>query len=351
MQQRILEIDALRGIAAVAVSFIFHQHYLTGDFQSGPLDGLPVFTWLHDYGWTMVDLFFVISGFIFARVYLTGDKIAAGAEKFARARFARLYPLHLLTLLLAAGIFAAGTPHSVTYATNDAWNFLLNLLMLQESRLQQGKSFNIPSWSISVEVFCYIAFYLIASRARASIYRLAWLVCLASVLATVSDSGTVDHIARGFAGFFAGFLAERHASMSRQNILLLSIAGLAILQLSKWGLSLGALMGVGIYPAMVIAAPRIGFLAKGIFTWLGDRSYSIYLIHAPVYMGINVFLFDGMAIPDYLLWQSIAGAWIAILVLSDLSFRKFETPMRRWLSKARKAELHQAPSLGPNAKF
>ena len=331
MQKKIAEIDALRGIAAVAVSFIFHQHYLTGWFQSGPLDGLPLFSLLHDYGWTMVDLFFVISGFIFARVYLTGEKIETGGAEFARARFARLYPLHLLTLLLAAAIFAVGTPHSVSYATNDAWNFVLNLLMLQESGLQSGKSFNIPSWSISVEVFCYVAFFLLATRFRNSIHRLSWLICIASVLATISDSGTVDHIARGFAGFFAGVLAEKHDGISRRSLLLIAIAGFISLQLTGLGLSLGALMGVGIYPALVIAAPRIRVLSKSVFTWLGDRSYSIYLLHAPVYMGINVLILGGVKIPEESVWPVLVAAWIAILLLSDLSYRAFESPMRRWL--------------------
>lgn len=333
MQRKIAEIDALRGIAAVAVSFIYHQHYLTGQFQSGPLDGLPMFSWLHDHGWTMVDLFFVISGFIFARVYLTGNKIEAGGAQFARARFARLYPLHLLTLLLAAAIFAIGTPHSVTYATNDSWNFVLNLLMLQESGLQSAKSFNIPSWSISVEVFCYVAFFFLATRFRNSIHKLSWLICIASVLATMSDNGTIDHIARGFAGFFAGVLAERYDGISRRNLLLLAIAGFIALHLTRLGLSLGALMGVGIYPALVIAAPRIRWLAKGVFTWLGDRSYSIYLLHAPVYMGANVVVFGGTLIPDGSVWPSLICAWIAILILSDISYRKFEGPLRRWLTQ------------------
>jgi len=72
------------GIAAVVVAFVFHQHFLTGYYRSGPLDGLPVFTWLHDNGWTMVDLFFVISGVIFSDVDLDNkNKINAEVKSFA----------------------------------------------------------------------------------------------------------------------------------------------------------------------------------------------------------------------------------------------------------------------------
>ena len=102
-RQLIREIDALRGLAALGVSAVFHIGYAVGTYRTGPLDGLPFFTWLHDEGWTLVDLFFVISGFIFAHVYLdAAGKLREGvtARDFFVARFARLYPLHLGVVIL-----------------------------------------------------------------------------------------------------------------------------------------------------------------------------------------------------------------------------------------------------------
>ena len=349
MKAKIKEIDALRGIAAVLVSFIFHQHYLTGQSRSGPLDGLPIFSWLHHNGWVMVDLFFVISGFIFAFVYLAGEKIEAGGRAFARARFARLYPLHLATLCLAAVILALGTPASVGYARSDPWHFLLNLLMLQESGLQTALSFNTPSWSISVEIYCYCVFYLLASRARRYLYPIATTICVASVFATYADSGTGDHIARGFGGFFAGVIAQRFAGTSLKNILIWGLLGYCLLAAKSMGLSMGVLLGVGIFPAIVLAAPRIGIFGQRVFVWLGDRSYSIYLLHVPIYMGINVLIFGGEKIPDAVVWPAILGAWVAILIASDLSFRKFESPLRRWLTRPRHAACVDLRSLGRTA--
>ena len=346
MATKIKEIDALRGIAAVLVSFIFHQHYLTGQSRSGPLDGLPIFSWLHQNGWVMVDLFFVISGFIFALVYLEGGKIEAGGKAFARARFARLYPLHLATLCLAAVLLAIGTPASVGYARSDLWHFILNIFMLQESGLQTGLSFNTPSWSISVEVYCYCVFYFLASRARRYLYPISAIICVASVLATFADSGTIDHIARGFGGFFAGVIAQRYSNASRKNLLIWGLVGCCLLSVARFGFSFGVLLGVGIFPAIVLAAPRIAFLGKRAFVWLGERSYSIYLLHAPIYMGINILVFGGERIPDEVVWLAIIGAWTAILIVSDVSFRTFESPLRKWLTRPRQAADADLSSIG-----
>lgn len=160
MAGRLLEIDALRGLTALAVAFVFHIHHLLGYYRTGPLDGLPLFSWLHDYGFVLVDLFFVVSGFIFAHVYLPNGRLETDARTFAAARFARLYPLHLVTLLAAATVLAVGPSATAEGCCNDAYHFALNLAMLQETGLNEGMSFNTPSWSISVEVLCYVLFYL-----------------------------------------------------------------------------------------------------------------------------------------------------------------------------------------------
>ena len=86
------------------------QHF----FFKGPLPGafehqeLPFYNVLflfYERGWMAVDFFFVLSGFIFFRLYSraisAGD---VGAWEFFVLRFSRLYPLHLLTLLLVAGL-------------------------------------------------------------------------------------------------------------------------------------------------------------------------------------------------------------------------------------------------------
>jgi peptidoglycan/LPS O-acetylase OafA/YrhL len=334
-QQRLYEIDALRGIAALIVAFVFHVHHMLGYYRTGPLDGLPVFSWLHDYGYTLVDLFFVVSGFVFSHVYLANGRMTCSGADFALARFARLYPLHLVTLIAAAGVLAAGVPATANDGNNDAYHFVLNLFMLQESGLNTGLSFNSPAWSISVEVVCYLLFYLIASRFPEALMKAAFVLVAFGFLATATENQHVDHIARGICGFFAGVLAFRLRALPALFWLALLVFGIFWLRFGN-GPSMGAMLSLTCWPALTNLAQRAAVLRARPFVWLGDRSYSVYLVHSPVYMAVNVFLFAGQPVPqDWTIPVMLAG-WGAVLVLSDISYRYLEGPAREWLRDQRR---------------
>lgn len=330
MAGRLVEIDAIRGIAALAVAFIFHIHHLLGYYRTGPLDGLPLFSWLHDYGFVFVDLFFVVSGFIFAHVYLPNGRIETDAPTFAAARFARLYPLHLVTLLAAAAVLAAGPSATAEGCCNDSYHFVLNLLMLHEMGLNEGLSFNTPSWSISVEVLCYLLFYLVAALASARFWHLAFVLCAVGLLGTVSADPQLDHICRGLCGFFAGTLTYRLRSVSVRLWVALLPTGFLVADMVP-GLAFGAVLAVTSWPAVVSLARWVSLLRSPLFAWLGDRSYSIYLIHSPLYMAINVLVFSGEPIPSSMTVLAMLIGWVLVLALADLSFRYLEAPARRAL--------------------
>lgn len=327
-RDRIPQVDAVRGIAAAAVAFVFHVHFLLGDYRTGPLDGLPVFSWLHDYGWTMVDLFFVVSGYIFAHVYASGEAFTAGARKFWVARFARLYPLHLLTLVIVAVVLALGTPVTGGSIRTDGWHFALNLLMLQESGLNDRFSFNIPTWSISVEMLCYAIFFLVASQRFQRLAAWSAMLALGGLALTTSSDPSVVHIARGICGFFAGIIVYRHRDVSLAIPLALIAAG-SVLSTLPTGFDAGSVLALTCWAGVLMFAPKLAFLGWRPFTWLGDLSYSIYLIHAPVFWSLNIFVFGGERVPDEMQLVALAGAVALILLLSDLSYRFFETPARR----------------------
>lgn len=325
MTARLREIDALRGLAAAGVALIFHQHFLLGRYRTGPLDGLPGFTWFHDYGWTMVDLFFVISGFIFAHVYLTDGRMNATIKDFTRARFARLYPLHLVALCVAGIVLAFGLPATGPNIRHDAWHFLLNLLMLQESGLNDGNNFNMPAWSISVECMCYAVFCLVASRYPKALIPLAIAFVIVGFAVTVDESARLNHIGRGFCGFFAGVLCYRVRSVHWLFPVALIAFGAWLLPFVR-GFSWGAVLGVTCWSGLVLLASRLP-LRSAPLQWLGDRSYSLYLVHAPVYWAGNVFLFDSGQAPE---WVIIPGI-VAVLLTADLSYRYLEKPARQAL--------------------
>jgi peptidoglycan/LPS O-acetylase OafA/YrhL len=151
-------LDALRGVAALTVVFWHWQHFFwTGDappadfrVESQPL--FSVFFLFYRNGTRAVDLFFLLSGFIFFWIY--ASKISEGtvsAGRFFMLRFSRLYPLHLVTLLLVAAgqyAYAAANGNFFVYPANDAYHFVLNLLLIPSIGLERGGlSFNSPIWS------------------------------------------------------------------------------------------------------------------------------------------------------------------------------------------------------------
>src|ERR1700759_5648029 len=109
----------LRGIAAILVA-VFHFEMTAGRFVPAST------TMFFEKSYLMVDLFFVLSGFIMLHVYgraFDGVLAKGQVRHFFLARFARTYPLHLFTLLLLVVIVryltSWGTPPIVLEQPRD----------------------------------------------------------------------------------------------------------------------------------------------------------------------------------------------------------------------------------------
>ncbi len=159
-------LDILRALAALAVLFWHYQHFYYSSAGAAINDqireGQPFYRlfWpLFHYGHYAVQLFWALSGFVFAATYTRKPP----SKAYFVNRLARLYPLHALTLILVAALQAVSiqlTGHFQIYSYNDAYHFGLNVLMIQAWGGQDGFSFNAPTWSVSIEVAIYVAFFL-----------------------------------------------------------------------------------------------------------------------------------------------------------------------------------------------
>ncbi len=130
-----------------------------------------------------VSFFFVLSGFILTYVYPRLES-AAETRRFLRARIARIWPAHVATLLLGFVLvpYVWDTPLAVA-----------NLLMLQGWIPMSSYyfSYNSVSWSISTELFFYLAFPFLVSR-----WDTTWsLKLLASLLLVVVLVVAANHLA------------------------------------------------------------------------------------------------------------------------------------------------------------
>jgi peptidoglycan/LPS O-acetylase OafA/YrhL len=328
---RLTRLDGLRGIAACVVA-IYHVQILytggLGDFYGGAVG------WIYRWGWTFVDLFFVISGYIFAHVYAA----AAGLNgrgwlgDFGIARIARLYPLHLAMLLIVL-VLDWGAPE------NNVRNFLAHLFMLQGLIPGAAKGFVGPSWSISVEMVCYVLFALAASAGskillRVSIAAAALSVVMLGVTGLPGGPWNSDDILRGMLGFFVGQLLWRYRDPLRRLPTVLLVAAFAVGAMIDVG-SLSPLLPLGLlaWPSALLLALRVRWFESAPLVWLGDRSYAIYLVHYPV---LTFFIKALKPLqPDtigligiYLVYGAI------VLSLSDLALRMIERPGRKAVRQA-----------------
>ena len=150
MKDSTQSLNALTGLRWFAALAVF-VHHINFQFR---LPGPEI--WL---GSLAVSFFFMLSGFILTYVYAgrlqpTGE----GFRKFWLTRWARIWPLHLVCLLIFVVAFLRGQP-----VFGDYWNitkFIANLSLLQSwvPLHEWAFSFNAVSWSISTESFFYFMF-------------------------------------------------------------------------------------------------------------------------------------------------------------------------------------------------
>ena len=116
-------------------------------------------------GYVGVNFFFVLSGFVLAYAYVEDGRMTTSAGRFWRARFARIYPMHLVGVLLALPLFVLGSTANhvqlAAVAKEGAIQVALSALLVQAWVPAHVFDLNGPSWSLSCEAFFYALFPLL----------------------------------------------------------------------------------------------------------------------------------------------------------------------------------------------
>jgi len=160
-------IRQLTGVRLVAAVWVLLYH------SQGPLDtlGLMSIPVLPDFiriGRLGVDLFFALSGFILAHTYLNslGERLTANKSlRFWWLRLARIYPVHLVMLVVAGCAIVAQsivTGEELNRRWLTPWDFIKNLLLIQEWGGDPQRGWNFVAWSLSMEWLAYLLFPLMA---------------------------------------------------------------------------------------------------------------------------------------------------------------------------------------------
>ncbi len=358
-KERLRYIDALRGLGAVAVALFWHyQHFAAPiqpnglPFEAAPGFHAPILGVLYRHGDLGVDLFFLISGVVFAHTYQDG---VGDVRWFVWHRVARIYPLHLLTLIVTAVLawsFAAAWGRWPIYQANGPIAFALNVTMLQGLEPQRWWrfSFDGPAWTLSIEALLYAVFVLTLRRSRSAWWQAgAALLGLAAWLPGPWEGMLINKaVPQGLACFFTGALIERLTRYPRLAHWLmlpgfvlgmgayLALAG----RVARWsGLAWSAAYPTSwlLFGALILALRLSPVLARclewRVLLWLGDASLSIYLLHVPIQIALlGLFARRRQSVPldQGWFWMAYAGM---VLALAWICFETFERPLQRKIRK------------------
>lgn len=308
---------------------------------------------MYSSGDTFVDLFFLISGFIFSHVY--GNKIiqkSISFKNFIILRLSRLYPLHLITLVVVTilQIIRYNLTNSFfVYLYQDVFHFILNLAFLQYGFFNTGFSFNGPSWSISMEMLAYGIFFGVLFKYGANKY-FKYIFTATALLGIWIMQGKISFISieigRVLLGFFLGvtlydaylYLKNLKSKKLIITLLLVTLSILIYLIYTSKNTFIGQqnlTYTLSLYPIIILLSllfkPFSLLLSTKPFKFLGDISYSVYMWHFPIQLGIDT-INNAKILPkiiDYNSNKFIALYIFLVISVSTISYYFIEAKLQK----------------------
>jgi peptidoglycan/LPS O-acetylase OafA/YrhL len=355
-------LDIFRGLFA---SFVFLFHL--GPFAETPL----LENSFVENSDMFVDFFFVLSGFVIAYRYQSMADLDQ-LKTFFIKRVYRIYPLHFVMLMAFVCMEVAKnflSPYikvnNLVNPANSLYTFFTSLFLINSTPVPgvADVSWNIPSWSISAEIFAYLVFGTLVVWIHYSnqLSRKNWIYMLVIVIALVGIyllSGTLrinysfDYgFLRGILGFFVGVLCCNLFQTSNESVrkwpayffsiaesVILILIVLAICNgelLKSWGAVFEVLFFVCIYVfsfqkgVISSALRKVGILHK-----LGTYSYSIYMTHALMISLFNVLFIRILKFPpsaySYLfVLNFLLIYWVSAWTYENIEMRFNKFPARK----------------------
>ncbi|RJG05748.1 acyltransferase [Noviherbaspirillum cavernae] len=370
----IKSLEGGRGIAALIVA-LYHLKI-----------GIDHFSTIRN-GYIFVDLFFVLSGFVICAAYSQRLRTLTDCQSFLIRRFGRLFPLLVFStvfyvaaaniivfakrMAIAHGFGASlNNPGALDYLIPNSLEIVSTLTMTHGLGVFDTLILNTPSWSISTEFYAYLLFAALCFVLRGwlRLVAFAMLACIGfavSVAASINvhnciETGgclslTFDYgFPRTVFSFFMGALTwhlSRRVSVHANALQTIGFAALAATLMAVDADHAVAFAFPFIFALLILAVCKdSGWLAAILKTRpcqvLGERSYSIYMMHMPL-----VLFFENAAkrvdgvIPSTLVLLLYV---LTLVVVSGWTYRFIEDPFRAMFNRiaARRSQTAIHPARG-----
>jgi peptidoglycan/LPS O-acetylase OafA/YrhL len=344
-----LELDFIRGAAALIVAV---YHWL-GNWYEYSETAMIIFRGAP----FAVDIFFILSGFVMSYAY--GKKIEdrqIGLRSFAMLRIGRLYPMILVSSILAVTAFWIVNNRFITPDISIADSIFMNAFLLQGI---SGKfdGFIGVFWSVGIEFWVGLTLFYGVSRYKA--YFINFLIVLALLFFAYGgknslffgfDIGLInENIRRGLLGIGLGVICYRIYSGHKETMpygwrksalesafyLLFILTLFYMIAPQQYTIGVNKIFVEILVCAMILLGAtlknRCRLCCAKWQSWLGDMSYSVYILHMfivwlatrlirPLDIGLNISAAIGTVF-----------VVIATLAIAYCSHKYIEKPAYRWL--------------------
>lgn len=301
-------------------------------------------------GYLAVQTFFLLSGFVLAQTYANTKWDRKSLTRFAIARFARIYPAYLLSLVIVSWFvlkFLLKTGHTAA----EKLSLLGDYAFVLQGWKAPSVGWNTPAWSLSCEFFFYACFPLLLVWLGRCPMRRIWIALAASMVVPIilNNAGVpviwkpLHHLADFVAGIAAArFYRVMDASFTWRptgawlyrgalfgGIVLivnphLLDGTIVSLNTALRPLNMALLIGLSCGGGIIV---RI--LSSAMVEYLGKVSYSMYILHIPLlwwYSGYTTFL-----------WGAVPPRWVGLLFIgvvigvSIAAYEWVEVPANKWI--------------------
>lgn len=336
-------LQAGRGIAAVAV-LLFHLN-----IGVVALTGVDVIPGASKFGHRGVDFFFVLSGFIIMLAHHRDIDQPHRWSRFAYKRFARIYPVYWFysALVLIAALVGLGATDRIPESFGD-WFSTVFLLRVSDVTTPIG-----PGWTLFHEMLFYAAFSVLIISRRIGIVLMALWFGACAINNAFPEPNVYTPYTTAITGLNLDFLFGMAAFWASRKIrtarlaAFVSAAGALILVAAvgfdgRSSFEVGYLYGLGF--AVLIAGltnlERRRPIDLPLMTFLGNASYSIYLVHEPA-LTFSYYPLSMLGLTNAYALAALGGGFALLAGL--LGYLLIEKPMMNRLRRG-------PPRVSPGAK-